>query len=100
SRKSSTSRRTSRCRPRIRRSVRRRAMRPARASTRSTPRRCWRWHVSRDDEELARQLAEELKKLRVEDVVIQSLVQISSIGYRRPGLTGGARGGGGRGGGG
>jgi hypothetical protein len=43
--------------------------------------------VSRDEEELARQLAEELKKLRVEDVVIQSLVQISSIGYRRLGLT-------------
>jgi hypothetical protein len=43
--------------------------------------------VSRDDEELARQLAEELKKLRVEDVVLQSLVQISSIGYRRLGLT-------------
>ena len=43
--------------------------------------------MSRDDEELARQLAEELKKLRVEDVVIQSLVQISSIGYRRLGLT-------------
>jgi hypothetical protein len=39
------------------------------------------------DEEVARQLAEELRKLRVEDVLIQTLVTISSIGYRRLGLT-------------
>jgi hypothetical protein len=38
-------------------------------------------------EELARELAEELKKLRVEDILIQTLVQVSSIGYRRLGLT-------------
>jgi hypothetical protein len=38
-------------------------------------------------EELARELAEELRRLRVEDVLIQSLVSISSIGYRRLGLT-------------
>jgi hypothetical protein len=40
-----------------------------------------------DEEQLARQLAEELRRLRVEDVVIQSLITISSIGYRRLGLT-------------
>jgi hypothetical protein len=39
------------------------------------------------DERLARELAEELRKLRVEDVVIQTLVTVSSIGYRRLGLT-------------
>ena len=38
-------------------------------------------------EELARRLAEELRKLRVEDVVVNTLVQVSSIGYRRLGLT-------------
>jgi hypothetical protein len=41
----------------------------------------------RSDEELARELAEELRRLRVEDVLIQALVTISSIGYRRLGLT-------------
>lgn len=40
-----------------------------------------------DQEALARQLAEELRKLRVEDVVVQTLVTVSSIGYRRLGLT-------------
>jgi hypothetical protein len=39
------------------------------------------------EEELARELAEELRKLRVEDVLIQTLVTISSIGYGRLGLT-------------
>ena len=43
-------------------------------------------HLS-DEEQLAEQLAEELRRLRVEDVVIQSLITISSIGYRRLGLT-------------
>jgi hypothetical protein len=38
-------------------------------------------------EQFARELAEELRKLRVEDVVIQTLITISSIGYRRLGLT-------------
>jgi hypothetical protein len=38
-------------------------------------------------EQLARELAEELRKLRVEDILIQTLVQVSSIGYRRLGLT-------------
>ena len=41
----------------------------------------------RSDEELARELAEELRRLRVEDVLIQALVTISSVGYRRLGLT-------------
>ena len=38
-------------------------------------------HGSREE------LAEELRKLRVEDVLIQTLVTVSSIGYRRLGLT-------------
>jgi hypothetical protein len=41
----------------------------------------------RSEEELARELAEELRKLRVEDVLIQALITVSSIGYRRLGLT-------------
>jgi hypothetical protein len=40
-----------------------------------------------DQEQLARELAEELRKLRVEDILVQTLVQVSSIGYRRLGLT-------------
>jgi hypothetical protein len=40
-----------------------------------------------DQEQLARELAEELRRLRVEDVLIQTLITISSIGYRRLGLT-------------
>jgi len=43
-------------------------------------------HVN-EEEELAQQLAEELRRLRVEDVLIQTLITISSIGYRRLGLT-------------
>jgi hypothetical protein len=43
--------------------------------------------VSESEEQVARQLAEELRKLRVEDVLVSVLVQISSIGYRRLGLT-------------
>jgi len=43
-------------------------------------------HVN-DEEQLAQQLAEELRRLRIEDVLIQTLVTISSIGYRRLGLT-------------
>jgi hypothetical protein len=39
------------------------------------------------DEDVAKALAEELRKLKVEDVLIQMLVTISSIGYRRLGLT-------------
>jgi hypothetical protein len=40
-----------------------------------------------DEERAARQLAEELKRLRVEDIVIQTLVTVSAIGYRGLGLT-------------
>ena len=40
-----------------------------------------------EEEQLAHELAEELRRLRVEDVVIQTLITISSIGYRRLGLT-------------
>jgi hypothetical protein len=40
-----------------------------------------------DEQEVARKLAEELRKLKVEDIVMSALIQISSIGYRRLGLT-------------
>jgi hypothetical protein len=40
-----------------------------------------------NQEEVARELAEELRKLRIEDVLIQTLITVSSIGYRRLGLT-------------
>jgi hypothetical protein len=43
--------------------------------------------MSEDPEQLARELAEELRRLRVEDVLIQALITISSVGYRRLGLT-------------
>ena len=40
-----------------------------------------------EQEAIARELAEELRKLRVEDVLVNTLVHVSSIGYRRLGLT-------------
>lgn len=40
-----------------------------------------------DQEAIARELAEELRRLRVEDVLVNTLVHVSSIGYRRLGLT-------------
>jgi len=40
-----------------------------------------------NEDEVARELAEELRRLRIEDVLIQTLITISSIGYRRLGLT-------------
>jgi hypothetical protein len=43
--------------------------------------------VSESEEELARELTEELRKLKVEDVLVSVLIQISAIGYRRLGLT-------------
>jgi hypothetical protein len=43
--------------------------------------------VSENEEEVARRLAEELRSLKVEDVLISVLIQVSSIGYRRLGLT-------------
>jgi hypothetical protein len=39
------------------------------------------------ERELAEALAEELRTLRVEDVLIQTLVTVSSVGYRSLGLT-------------
>ena len=38
-------------------------------------------------EQLARELAEELRKLSVEDVIVNTLVHVSTIGYRRLGVT-------------
>ena len=43
--------------------------------------------MSESEEQVARELAEELRKLKVEDVLVSVLVQISAIGYRRLGLT-------------
>ena len=43
--------------------------------------------MSEHEEESARRLAEELRNLKVEDVLLNVLVQISSIGYRRLGLN-------------
>ena len=40
-----------------------------------------------NEEQIARELADELRRLRIEDVLIQTLITISSIGYRRLGLT-------------
>lgn len=40
-----------------------------------------------EQDEIARELAEELRRLRVEDVLVNTLVHVSSIGYRRLGLT-------------
>jgi hypothetical protein len=44
-------------------------------------------HSPEEQEQLAEEFAEALRKLRVEDVLIQTLVTVSSIGYRRLGLT-------------
>jgi len=43
--------------------------------------------VSEYERELAERLAEELRRLKVEDVLVQTLMTVSSIGYRRLGLT-------------
>jgi hypothetical protein len=43
---------------------------------------------SREEQErIAREFAEELRKLRVEDVLINALMTVSSIGYRRLGVA-------------
>jgi hypothetical protein len=39
------------------------------------------------EERIAQELAEELRKLKVEDVLINTLLSVSSIGYRKLGLT-------------
>jgi hypothetical protein len=40
-----------------------------------------------DQERIARELVDELRRLKIEDVLIQTLITISSLGYRRLGLT-------------
>ena len=40
-----------------------------------------------EQDRLAQELAEELRNMRVEDVLVNALVHVSSIGYRRLGLT-------------
>ena len=40
-----------------------------------------------DEERLAREVAEELRNLKVEDVLVHTLMTVSSLGYRRVGLT-------------
>jgi hypothetical protein len=40
-----------------------------------------------EQDQLAEELAEALRQLKVEDLLIQTLVTVSSIGYRRLGLT-------------
>jgi hypothetical protein len=40
-----------------------------------------------EQEQLAEELAKVLRRLKVEDMLIQTLVTVSSIGYRRLGLT-------------
>jgi hypothetical protein len=51
------------------------------------PRRSSRLSESEDQKRAAEELAEQLRNLKVEDVVVSALIQISSIGYRRLGLT-------------
>jgi hypothetical protein len=43
--------------------------------------------MSEDREQVARELADELRKLKVEEILIGTLIQVSQIGYRRLGLT-------------
>ena len=44
-------------------------------------------HELPDDEEIAEVLAEELAKLRVENILVGALIQVSTVGYRKLGLT-------------
>lgn len=43
--------------------------------------------MAEDEASVAAKLAEELAKLRIEDVLVQTLVTVSSLGYRRLGLA-------------
>jgi hypothetical protein len=43
--------------------------------------------MSEEQEQLARELADELRKLKVEEILIGTLVQVSQVGYRRLGLS-------------
>src|SRR5215213_5952649 len=82
---------SSECPSRMRQSASSRDLTRGRQSSPSTPRRCWRRCVSEQSPEeqdrLADQVSDMLRQLRVEDVLIQTLVTVSSIGYRRLGLT-------------
>ena len=53
--------------------------------------RCWSPSVSEqgpvDEDEVAAALAEELAKLRVENILVGALIQVSSVGYSKLGLT-------------
>ena len=42
---------------------------------------------SEEQQRLARELAEQLRRLRVEDVLVNTLMTVSSVGYRRLGAT-------------
>jgi hypothetical protein len=44
-------------------------------------------HDLPDEEEIAEVLAEELAKLRVENILVGALIQVSTVGYRKLGLT-------------
>ena len=43
--------------------------------------------ASDEERRLAEQLAEALKEIRIEDVLVQTLVTVSQVGYRRLGAT-------------
>jgi len=43
--------------------------------------------VSDDQEQLARELAEELRQLRVEDILLNALMTVSAVGYRSLGAS-------------
>ena len=45
-----------------------------------------------EQERIARELADELRKLKVEDVLVNTVLTVSSIGYRRLGVTDESRG--------
>src|SRR5436190_2554506 len=83
------------CRRRTRPSARSRATRAAGRSRRSTPSR---WSSPRaryesvaeeerpqTDEEFARRLEEELRRIKVADLLVQTVYTVSSLGYRRMG---------------
>jgi len=44
-------------------------------------------HELPDEQEIAEVLAEELAKLRVENILVGALIQVSTVGYRKLGLT-------------
>jgi hypothetical protein len=44
-------------------------------------------HELPDEQEIAEVLVEELAKLRVENILVGALIQVSTVGYRKLGLT-------------